>query len=96
MQFHDHEHWPGYLLMVLRLMLASLFAYGVRRTKADSIKGSDEALTRFFFRLQITGCIWFVAFPGTVVLSSWAPEYRRCELIFPSCELICAGAGMES
>jgi len=76
-QFHDHEHWPGYLLMVLRLMLASLFAYGVRRTKADSIKGSDEALTRFFFRLQITGCIWFVAFPGTVVLSSWAPEYRR-------------------
>ena len=26
--FHDHEHWPGYCLVLLRLALAGLFAVG--------------------------------------------------------------------
>jgi len=32
-QFHDHEHWPGFTLMMLRVALAGLFIYGVRTTK---------------------------------------------------------------
>jgi len=76
-QFHDHEHWPGYVLMLMRFSLAGLFAYGVRSTKQQALKTSEEEISKFFLKLQLTGCAWFLAFPVTVVLASVAAPYRR-------------------
>jgi len=76
-QFHDHEHWPGYLLMILRVLLAGLFTYGIWLTKKNTAKNSEEEMTRFFRKLQLTGSLWFLAFPITVFLSSIAQPYHR-------------------
>jgi hypothetical protein len=76
-QFHDHEHWPGYILMVMRICLAGLFTYGIYLTKASTVKNQEEEMTRFFRKLQFTGSLWFLAFPMTVFLSSIAAPYRR-------------------
>jgi len=76
-QFHDHEHWPGYMLMVMRIALAVLFLYGIHLTKQNTKQAAEEEMTRFFKKLAITGSLWFLAFPATVFLSSVAPPYRR-------------------
>merc|ERR1711959_790365 len=62
-QFHDHEHWPGYALMFMRFCLAMLFTYGVRTTKNKAAKNAEEEISRFFFKLMVTGFVWFMAFP---------------------------------
>ena len=47
-------------------MLAGLFTYGITRTKGFTTKNAEEEMTRFFKKLQLTGSIWFLAFPLTV------------------------------
>jgi len=80
-QFHDHEHWPGYILMVMRAGLAALFFYGVTTTKGKANKTAEGQMSSFFMKLQIAGCAWFLAFPLCVVLSSGAAPYQRHRIV---------------
>eukprot|EP00656_Telonema_subtile_P049399 TRINITY_DN6132_c0_g1_i3.p1 TRINITY_DN6132_c0_g1~~TRINITY_DN6132_c0_g1_i3.p1 ORF type:complete len:148 (+),score=33.00 TRINITY_DN6132_c0_g1_i3:594-1037(+) len=80
-QFHDHEHWPGYVLMLMRISLGILFAYGIHLTQASTIKGAEIEMTRFFSKLRLTGLVWFLAFPVTVFLSSVAAPYQRHRIV---------------
>lgn len=73
-QFHDFEHWPGYLLILFRLSQFGIFGYGVRSTLKYS---NEDATTSFFYRLAIFGTLWFVTFPVMVVVSSFLPSYWR-------------------
>ena len=34
-QFHDHEHWPGYTQMLIRVGLAGLFSFGIIRSRVS-------------------------------------------------------------
>ena len=61
----------------MRIMLAGLFSYGIWQTKGTTVKNAEEEMTRFFRKLQLTGSLWFLAFPVTVFLSSVAAPYRR-------------------
>ena len=47
--FHDHEHWPGYCLVLLRLMLAGLFTVGGRTALQAGPPPSSVHASRFFF-----------------------------------------------
>jgi len=80
-QFHDHEHWPGYLLMLMRVGLAGLFIYGIRTTKSTCAKSAEEEMTRFFQKLSIIGCLWFLTFPVLVFMASVATPQRRHAIV---------------
>jgi len=80
-QFHDHEHWPGYLLMGMRVVLASLFLYGVRLTKKETTRSDLPEVSRFFLKLQLTGCLWFLAFPVLVFMASLVRDQNKHRVV---------------
>jgi len=67
--FHDHEHWPGYCLVLLRLVLAGLFAVG-GRTALQAAEMQDADAAKFLRRLRKVGAVWMLAFPG-LVMTAW-------------------------
>lgn len=67
--FHDHEHWPGYCLVLLRLMLAGLFTVG-GRTALQAAEMQDPDAAAFLRRLRKVGVVWMLAFPW-LVLTAW-------------------------
>jgi len=71
--FHDHEHWPGFILMALRICMCIVFHLGIQSTK----KGATDAVKQFLMELQITGTLWFIAFPVLVGLSNFLAAYNR-------------------
>lgn len=67
--FHDHEHWPGYCLVLLRLMLGGLFVVG-GRTALQAAEMQDPDAAKFLRRLRKVGVVWMCAFPG-LVMTAW-------------------------
>lgn len=47
-QFHDHEHWPGYTLMLIRVGLAALFAFGILRSRGSEAVSTTDATAVVF------------------------------------------------
>jgi len=64
--FHDHDHWPGKLLMVLRVLCCGATLFGTKRALAR-VKGDDVA-TKFLTSFAVCGVVWLLAFPTTVLL----------------------------
>ena len=62
--FHDHEHWPGTCLMLLRVALAALLWFGVRQSLQLGNKASVNALLT---RLRLVGMSWLLSFPFIVL-----------------------------
>jgi len=88
--FHDHEHAPGKLRVLLRMVLGLLFFAGcslqVRRVS------SDPDLSKFVRNLLVLGTIWIAAFPTIVFFVGWLPPYRRHPVIVVVSMLLQSGA----
>ena len=74
--FHDHEHWPGYCLVLLRLCLLCLFLVGGKATIAAAESRDPEA-AQFLKKLRAVGGAWLAAFPFLVCTAWCAPPYFR-------------------
>jgi hypothetical protein len=73
-QFHDHEHWPGYLLMWLRVVMCGVFGTTVGK---NMLSNNSQAVVSFLRKLLVLGIVWFLAFPTLVVSSSYLVPYKR-------------------
>ena len=63
--FHDHEHWPGACLMLLRVALSALLWFGVR----DTLQlGNKSAVNALLSRLRLVGMSWLLSFPFLVLV----------------------------
>jgi len=74
--FHDHEHWPGYMLMFMRCCLCVVFVIGINKSIKES---NTESPTRSFLEfLRFVGVTWFLSFP-LIVSMQWmfAPVNRH-------------------
>lgn len=80
-QFHDHEHWPGYTLMLIRVGLAVLFAFGIVRSRASEAAASTMEVSKFYLQLGLSGICWFVAFPLCVYCAGFVEPHKRHRLV---------------
>jgi hypothetical protein len=76
--FHDFEHWPGVLLLVIRLGLCALFLWALRRSQR--VERQREVLG-FLSKLMAFGSVWFLCLPVLVVLALAAAPYHRHQLV---------------
>jgi len=74
--FHDHEHWPGMCLMVMRVALGIIFQIGILNTlRKDTLE--DKNIIDFLKSLRIWGSIYFFSFPILVMASRFLPPHKR-------------------
>eukprot|EP00241_Pyramimonas_parkeae_P001725 CAMPEP_0114252500 /NCGR_PEP_ID=MMETSP0058-20121206/15870_1 /TAXON_ID=36894 /ORGANISM="Pyramimonas parkeae, CCMP726" /LENGTH=495 /DNA_ID=CAMNT_0001366439 /DNA_START=41 /DNA_END=1528 /DNA_ORIENTATION=+ len=74
-QFHDFEHWPGFCLMGLRLLLCALFVIGGVSTMRCAQMSS---LKVFMVKLLLLGVVWFLSMPLLVYfVSPFLEPYNR-------------------
>jgi hypothetical protein len=76
--FHDHEHWPGLMLILIRLLLCALFGWALRRSVA--VESQREVLA-FFAQLRLAGFVWFLCLPLLVALAFLCPPHRRHQIV---------------
>jgi len=76
--FHDHEHWPGLCLLLIRLGLWGLFTWALRRSLA--VEKQTEVVS-FLKQLWMAGTVWFVCLPALVLFAMVLPPYRRHQLV---------------
>lgn len=74
--FHDHEHWPGYFLVLLRLGLLVMFLVGGKVTIGAAEMRDPEAAV-FLKKLRNLGGAWLAAFPVLVMTAWCAPPAGR-------------------
>lgn len=74
-QFHDHEHWPGKCIIVLRVLLWVVFVSGLRMTFAACKSGSD--LRSSMAKIGAAGSVFFLSFPACVLLADALPPRLR-------------------
>ncbi len=67
--FHDHAHWPGYCLVLLRLCVAAVFYVG-GRSASRLAESQDRSTAKFLKRLDVVGLTWLLAFPF-LVCTAW-------------------------
>jgi hypothetical protein len=63
--FHDHDHWPGFALVFMRIAFAILFIVAGSATYATA-KQRDPALASFIQNLLVIGAVWLLAFPFVI------------------------------
>jgi hypothetical protein len=74
--FHDHDHFPGYLLMLLRVVCCGLTVAGTRR--ALKRNQGDSRTTKFLTTFTIAASVWLLTFPFTVVfIAPMFSHYQR-------------------
>ncbi|KAJ8310263.1 hypothetical protein KUTeg_012128 [Tegillarca granosa] len=76
--YHAHRSYAGIALVLLRIMLAALFAWNLNVT----VSSERSALRREFYKSFTKSCmLWFLCYPLIVVLSWLFSEYLRYKLI---------------
>nr|XP_022345951.1 integral membrane protein GPR180-like isoform X1 [Crassostrea virginica] len=76
--YHAHRSFAGLGLVVLRILLAALFAWNLNVT----VSSERSALRREFYKSFTKSCmLWFLCYPLLVVLSWIFYEYLRYKLI---------------
>eukprot|EP00494_Astrolonche_serrata_P006499 UN06523 len=75
--FHDHEHWPGYLLMTVRVCWGILFYMGTRSTLKKENMDEQKDVQSYINKLSMYGALWFFAFPILVISSMFIPIHWR-------------------
>ena len=75
-QFHDHEHWPGKCILLVRVALWLTFITGAFMTYSGCKKQSE--LRKSMKNIALFGSIWLLAFPVSVVIAEMmAPRWRH-------------------
>lgn len=87
--FHDFEHWPGMLLVAIRLALCAVFVWALRRSMR--VETQREVLA-FLRKLSLFGSLWFVCLPALVLMALVLPPYRRHQLVAGGSVLVQAAA----
>jgi hypothetical protein len=74
--FHDHDHWAGYILMMMRVVTCGILLYFSKSTMKKV--GDDTQNSDFIKKFSVLGSIWLLLFPITVffVAPAVAP-YKR-------------------
>jgi hypothetical protein len=81
-KFHDHESWPGFILVLVRTLLAMFFTYQVQQTISYmSRRGNKNNTLKFMRTLALFGGLWFWVFPVLVVVASFFAHYLRHRIV---------------
>lgn len=85
-KFHDHESWPGYILVAVRAVLAVVFTVSIAQTiryqtKRAGAGGKQNHTLRFMKQLAFFGGLWFWVFPILVAVASVCAHYVRHRLV---------------
>ena len=56
--FHDHDHWPGKLLMLLRCACCGAVAVGTKRALKKVGGTNDASASTFLKRFFCAACVW--------------------------------------
>lgn len=75
--FHDYEHLPGRVLVVLRLFMAAAFVPVLLHSQACA----GERLRRFYVGWATVGTLWFLSLPVLSVTASLFPAHLRHSLV---------------
>jgi hypothetical protein len=76
-QFHDHEHWPGKCILVLRVVLWVIFIFGAYTTYS----GCKGELRASMVNVALFGSVWLLAFPLSVVIADMLPPRLRHRVV---------------
>ena len=82
-KFHQHDSWPGFLLVMGRTALAVFFTYQLYQTIQYMTKrkaGKNHSL-QFMRSLAFFGGLWFWVFPVLVFVSSVFAHYLRHRIV---------------
>lgn len=77
-QFHDHEHLPGYLFLLMRVCLGFLFIGGCTKSLRRAESAAKLKLIKY---LRALGGLWFMSFPLLVMLSAWMEPFKRHSVV---------------
>lgn len=84
--YHDLEHLPGKVLMLMRLILGFLLLAATMQTR---LKCSIQQLQQFYLKLAVFGFCWFQSLPVlTWLCNTFVPYYLRHPAIFISSALL--------
>jgi hypothetical protein len=88
--YHDLEHLPGKILMLMRLVLGFLLLAATMQTR---LKCNVRQLKGFYLKLAIFGFGWFQSLPFlTLFCNIFVPYYLRHPAIFISSALLQSGS----
>ena len=85
--FHDHDHWPGYALVFMRVAFAVLFIVAGGSTYATA-KSQDQALAQFIRNLLVIGAAWLLAFPFVIFTAQGVPLIWRERYVAGGCAFL--------
>lgn len=80
-KFHDHESFPGKLLVLLRFCLGLFFVYSFHVTIRFQESRGGEKLLAFLKRLRLLGGLWFLSFPLLVFIAEMFSHYLRHRIV---------------
>jgi hypothetical protein len=81
--FHDHEHLPGLLLVLLRLVHAAVFVVGGRTAIAAT--DVDRRTKNFIRNFRIVGLIWLLSFPAVVFVAKFMKKLWQRRFVAAGC-----------
>lgn len=88
--YHAHRSYAGIALVILRVVLAALFAWNLYAT----VSTERSAMKREFYISFTKSCmLWFLCYPVIVVASWLFEEYLRYKLI-TMCVVLCQSAAV--
>jgi len=75
---HDYEGFAGYLIIIMRLFLYIYFVMGLFET----FKQARFKIKSFIIKFGILGTLYFLTFPGLVLVSSfWVAHYVKHKVV---------------
>jgi GNAT superfamily N-acetyltransferase len=77
--YHDLEHWPGRLQMIVRMILAVLFVVACNETRWTC---QDGKVRGFFWQLLVVGTLWFISMPMLTLICARIPYYLRHPAVY--------------
>jgi len=86
--FHDHDHWPGYALVCLRLFFAILFIVAGGSTYATAKRQQDPSLAIFIKHLLFIGAAWLLAYPFVVFTANFLSIVLRQRYVAGGCVVL--------
>ena len=102
--FHDHDHWPGKVHVVLRVFSAAALAWGASQARhrslgfggGDSLGGTEAGAgsSALLSRFAVLGAVWLLSFPIVVLgVTPWLPATRQ-HLCVTAATLLCQGVAL--
>jgi len=86
-KYHDHETFPGTMLVIFRIILFFTMVYGTKqtlggyRTDQRNALSLDASKKQFLVTFSIFAGIWFLCLPIITLISSFCAPYVRHRLV---------------